>query len=409
MPDAHADERCDVVVIGAGVAGCAAAIGLARAGVSVALIEAKPFPRAKVCGEFVSPSATAALEELLPAEALRETGARRVGEVVLERGKRAAGYDLPSPAWVLSRRALDAALVEEAKSAGVRVLQPASVRSVAYHDTRAAVALSRRGDNDATIACSLVVHADGSGRFDAVEGQQARAVRKRPGVVGLKCHLKHDAARFAARPGALRMRAALRKGGLAGAYIGYVPVEAGEATVAMVVRSDVVSRYAGLTGGIAGAGGDALLADAWPTLAGATRCSPWLACPVAGSWYVCGAHTRSIRVGNAAAAVEPVGGEGIGLAIRGGLDIARAVGDARAAGGSLDDLPTLRHIADGVRTSYRKRLIVRRPACAFAAWLLEKPSASGALWPLVATPGLGASVVKGWCRATGKAASPKPA
>src|SRR5437763_1811893 len=55
----------DVAIIGAGPAGCAAAIAAARAGASVHLLERGPYPRHKVCGEFVSPEALALLRELL--------------------------------------------------------------------------------------------------------------------------------------------------------------------------------------------------------------------------------------------------------------------------------------------------------------------------------------------------------
>ena len=44
-------ELFDVVVIGAGPAGSAAAATVARAGHSVALIDRKAFPRDKLCGQ----------------------------------------------------------------------------------------------------------------------------------------------------------------------------------------------------------------------------------------------------------------------------------------------------------------------------------------------------------------------
>jgi glycine/D-amino acid oxidase-like deaminating enzyme len=44
----------EVLIIGGGVAGCAASIELARKGRSVTLIEREPTPRHKVCGEFLS-------------------------------------------------------------------------------------------------------------------------------------------------------------------------------------------------------------------------------------------------------------------------------------------------------------------------------------------------------------------
>ena len=44
----------DALIVGAGPAGSVAARLLARAGWDVALVERTPFPRRKVCGEFIS-------------------------------------------------------------------------------------------------------------------------------------------------------------------------------------------------------------------------------------------------------------------------------------------------------------------------------------------------------------------
>ena len=45
----------DVAIIGAGPAGSATAIALARSGYAVALIDKQIFPREKLCGDFVNP------------------------------------------------------------------------------------------------------------------------------------------------------------------------------------------------------------------------------------------------------------------------------------------------------------------------------------------------------------------
>jgi flavin-dependent dehydrogenase len=58
----------DLIVIGAGPAGCATAISAARAGARVLLLERGRFPRDKVCGEFVSAESLNLLSNLLSTE-----------------------------------------------------------------------------------------------------------------------------------------------------------------------------------------------------------------------------------------------------------------------------------------------------------------------------------------------------
>lgn len=54
-------QNTDCLIVGAGPAGAAAALALARAGRSVVLLDAAPFPRAKVCGGGLNPRAMEAL------------------------------------------------------------------------------------------------------------------------------------------------------------------------------------------------------------------------------------------------------------------------------------------------------------------------------------------------------------
>jgi flavin-dependent dehydrogenase len=56
--------RADVVIAGAGPAGCAAAIGCARRGLEVLLLDRARFPRDKPCGEGLLPAGVAALARL---------------------------------------------------------------------------------------------------------------------------------------------------------------------------------------------------------------------------------------------------------------------------------------------------------------------------------------------------------
>src|SRR4028118_1051457 len=52
-------KNYDVVVVGGGPAGTSAAVHLAMRGARVLLVERERFPRAKLCGEFISPECRA--------------------------------------------------------------------------------------------------------------------------------------------------------------------------------------------------------------------------------------------------------------------------------------------------------------------------------------------------------------
>ena len=54
----------DVIIAGGGPAGSSAAIHLATRGARVLLAEQKKFPRAKLCGEFISPECALHFERL---------------------------------------------------------------------------------------------------------------------------------------------------------------------------------------------------------------------------------------------------------------------------------------------------------------------------------------------------------
>ena len=59
MPQASAegDQDADVIVVGAGPGGSAAATFLSRQGLDVLLLEKSQFPREKVCGDGLTPRA----------------------------------------------------------------------------------------------------------------------------------------------------------------------------------------------------------------------------------------------------------------------------------------------------------------------------------------------------------------
>jgi flavin-dependent dehydrogenase len=118
----------EVLVIGGGVAGCAASIALARKGRIVTLVEREPTPRHKVCGEFLSGEALEDLDAL--GIDVASLGAVPINYVRLAAARRSAEAPLPFPASSLTRKALDTALIAAAAAAGVRVERGRSVQSL---------------------------------------------------------------------------------------------------------------------------------------------------------------------------------------------------------------------------------------------------------------------------------------
>src|SRR3954464_5746357 len=80
--------RYDAIVIGAGPAGSAAALLLARAGWSVAIVEKAEYPRPKVCGEFISAPTLALLGTIGVGEEIVEAAGPEVREVAVYAGER---------------------------------------------------------------------------------------------------------------------------------------------------------------------------------------------------------------------------------------------------------------------------------------------------------------------------------
>jgi menaquinone-9 beta-reductase len=124
-PVEFANRDLDVLVVGGGPAGSMAAIRLAQAGRRVTLVEKERAPSHKVCGEFLSQEAIAYLSSagISPPE----LGAVPIRSLRLFAGARSAETELPFAALSLSRRTLDAALLDRAADAGCTVMRGTSV------------------------------------------------------------------------------------------------------------------------------------------------------------------------------------------------------------------------------------------------------------------------------------------
>jgi len=115
----------DVIVIGGSLAGAACVRELVRLGVDAVAFERDRFPRAKVCGGFVSPGAVKCLDELGVLEDVRRGGALEVTSAKVRVGAVQVEIPFERPGLGISRSALD-----EIVARGARVEQGHAVRDV---------------------------------------------------------------------------------------------------------------------------------------------------------------------------------------------------------------------------------------------------------------------------------------
>lgn len=165
------NDQTDVLVLGAGPAGAAVAIALARRGFGVTLADRKAFPRAKPCGEFLSPECVPLLAELGEGDLLARLGAFPVAGMRMSsaaamchgRFRALANRPYGGHGFGIRRERFDHELVLAAQRAGATFLPRHEFMAL----TRAADgtvdgATLRDPDGAArTIACRYVVGADG--------------------------------------------------------------------------------------------------------------------------------------------------------------------------------------------------------------------------------------------------------
>src|SRR6478609_11073841 len=99
----------DVIVIGAGPAGSLAARQLALAGLQTLLVDAKQFPREKVCGGYLNSRSLEALGQAGLAHLGGGGCESQVTGLELIRGRQRTHFRLP-PGRVICRTTFDAAL-----------------------------------------------------------------------------------------------------------------------------------------------------------------------------------------------------------------------------------------------------------------------------------------------------------
>lgn len=129
MEEGQNRENPDVVVVGAGPSGCAAAITLARNSLKVLLIDRHELPREKICGDCITPNGLNYLEKIgalqdVLSEGLTLKGVKIVSGGISENKTEFKSLDYNRKfAVVIPRKNLDYILVKQAHASGVAVWQ----------------------------------------------------------------------------------------------------------------------------------------------------------------------------------------------------------------------------------------------------------------------------------------------
>ncbi len=160
-------ERTDVLVVGAGPAGSAAAAWAARAGLDVVLTDMAVFPRDKTCGDGLTPRAVGELERLGLGEWVRAhtvnhgLRAHGFGQTLLLPWPGGPGGSLPAYGSAVARTELDDHLRTTAVKAGAHGVDGLRAVDVRREGDRVAAVVFRRGEETLEIACDRLVVADG--------------------------------------------------------------------------------------------------------------------------------------------------------------------------------------------------------------------------------------------------------
>jgi flavin-dependent dehydrogenase len=312
----------DALIAGAGPAGVAAAIGLARQGRSVLLFDRARFPRDKPCGEGLLPQAVEALEALgVLDEVLRSAVAIEAIRFVGPGGVCASAppcdrTGAPALALGIRRLALDALLLDRARSQPrVRVLEETAVLAPLVERGCVVGLSTARG----RFYAPITVIADGlrSPLRAALGLARSPAPRRR---MGLRAHFAVD-----------RLPAGRAVEVQIGDTLDYYLTPVGEHLVEIAILGDLAAfAHTGLS---ARTFADHLRRH--PTLGPRLReAEPIEAAHGAGPFSQ---RARSpitdgaLLVGDASGYFDPITGEGVGFALASGVAAAEVIGQALVA------------------------------------------------------------------------------
>jgi menaquinone-9 beta-reductase len=298
----------DVVIIGAGIAGASAAILAAGHGLSTLLLEAKKFPREKVCGGCLNQRAIKSLERLGLGESLKEAGAVTITEFHIQiRGR---SFRWPIPAMLSIRRStLDQMMVDVAQKAGARFIDEAKATVIPHEQESAANTPLRRiqiqsENRTVTVIAKTVLVADGLTRSSLHQDKGWKSVVEPHSRIGVQ-QVANEGTVFPKQSDGCLTMFVERDG-----YIGISRTDGGMCNVAAAISPELIRSNTGIRQAISGLSGNSV--DPSVNLDGKGQ---WSATPALTRYSDQVAGHRIFLLGDAIGYVEPFTGEGMSWAL----------------------------------------------------------------------------------------------
>src|SRR5437016_4221107 len=366
----------DVIIAGGGPAGSSAAIHLATRGARVLLAEQKKFPRAKLCGEFISPECALHFERLGVVDQILSARPARLTETVFY-SRRGKSVDVPS-AWFgpsgialgLSRAEMDERLLRRAGDAGAHVLEDAQVINLIFDDAAVSGVVMKQGGRESRHHAPVTLDATGRTRALARRVEPNETNLHRAPLVAFKAHLADT--RVAA--GACEIY--FYRGG----YGGLSSIENGLSNLCFIASARDVRA--------SGADAERVMREvvcqnqrAAETLQNAKAQTPWLAVTL----EKFGRHELSpakglLTIGDAASFIDPFTGSGMLMALESGELAANAISD------HLRESPSkaVEELSASYQAAYEQSFDSRLRVC----WLMRRAAF---------TPGISAVAIRVSC------------
>jgi len=348
----------------------------------VAVVEKSPFPRRKVCGEFVSASNALLLAELGIAESYAELAGpdiRRIGAFARDA---AVAADVPhgtigAGGWgrALGREKLDAILLDQAVRNGAHLWQPWSAVALEYGRRVRSCRIAAKGE-ERTLRAPIIIAAHGSWERSSLPTQAARP-HKPSDLLAFKAHF-----RSCGLPADLMPLLAFP-----GGYGGIVTSDCGRVSLSCCIRRDALQecrkRYPAAPAaeavlrhisasciGLGDALSNAELEDRWLA---AGPINPGMRGGMTGGVFL---------VGNAAGEAHPIVAEGISMAMQSASLLCRelfARQDEPRTGSWLRD------VGRAYSARWRSHFSTRIRAAALFAHVAMRPAQVRTLVPIVKT------------------------